>query len=165
MDHLHLNIDEVVRQELEVLGMATVKQTGRATLTKDEQKRIDNTKKTVRLIGAVPLHRRMRRYAYKALALPKLMYGWIAKALPRSEANKIQTMISKGLKISSASSRWLKGMLEGGDLYPQATLLQKTATLLQTARDVDAGRWPWGKPEWHPGRTSQKGNEETRLEI
>ena len=103
-----LNIGEVVRPELEVLGMATVRCKGRKDLTKDEKKRVEATKTTVRLITTVPLSRRMRRYAYKALAVPKLCYGWIAKALPTMEAGKIQTAISRGLRISSSSSRALK---------------------------------------------------------
>ena len=138
-----LNIGEVVRPELEVLGMATVRCKGRKDLTKDEKKRVEATKTTVRLITIVPLSRRMRRYAYKALAVPKLCYGWIAKALPTMEAGKIQTAISRGLRISSSASRALKGVLEGGDLYPKAVLVQRTITVLQTARGSNENQWQW----------------------
>ena len=143
LGHLGLDISDVVKPELEVLGMATVQSRGRSSLSKDEAKRVGATKNTILLLGAVPLSRRMRRYAYKALALPKLCYGWIAKALPAKEAKKIQTSISKGLRISSASSKWMKGILEGGDLYPQAALLQRAITVLQMARDANEDLWPW----------------------
>ena len=45
LGYLDLNMDEVLRQELEVLGMAMVRTRGRPELTKDERKRIENPRK------------------------------------------------------------------------------------------------------------------------
>ena len=59
--------------------------------------------------------------------------------------DKIKAKAAKAMRGRAAASKWLKCMLEGGDLYPRPVMAQKATALLKAAIQNEGASWVWEK--------------------
>jgi hypothetical protein len=124
---------ETVKPVMEVLGCEMTANVSRKA-TKKEEKRVEEAEKAVRLVATLPLAYQAKIVAVKALGLSKATYGWVAKSMDETKAQRLFNAVLRTLKgaWTRRANRHLKAMILGGTLHLSSVTVQRLTNLLQT---------------------------------
>jgi hypothetical protein len=139
-----------MKPQMEVLGMETVGSAQRR-MTKKENKRLDECKKTLLAIQPLPVGQKLKQMCAKMLGLSKATYGWIARRIPGDRCNGMFAcaMRTIGGAMAYRANRHLKAVVFGGGLHLTIVTATRALMLLQSMR-----RRCDRVVEWHKRRGS-----------